>query len=165
MIHKQSYDQILNSIIASDSRYHRDAYHFVREGLDYTQQTISKQEDGTLRHISGQELLGGMRAHALEEYGPMAQMVLKEWGISRCEDFGEIVFNMVEHDLLARTDEDTRDDFKGGYSFQEAFCQPFLPPEPETAEPYPANRTITPGTGSVDDRSDKPVKPKASDKQ
>ena len=165
MIHKQSYDQILNAIIASDSRYHRDAYHFVREGLDYTQHTISKQEDGTLRHISGQELLGGMRAHALEEYGPMAQMVLKEWGILRCEDFGEIVFNMVEHDLLARTDEDTRDDFKGGYSFQEAFRQPFLPPEPETLEPLPVNRAITPVTGSEDDRSNKPAKPKASDKQ
>ena len=68
MIHKQSYDEVLDTIIASDSRYHRDAYHFVREGLDYTQQTISKQEDDTVRHITGQELLGGMRANALEEY-------------------------------------------------------------------------------------------------
>lgn len=165
MIHKQSYDEVLDTIIVIDSRYHRDAYHFVREGLDYTQHNISKQEDNTVRHISGQELLGGMRAHALEEYGPMALMVLKEWGVLRCEDFGEIVFNMVEHDLLARTDEDTRDDFKGGYSFQEAFHQPFLPPEPETLESLPVNRTIAPVTGSEDDRSNKPAKPKASDKQ
>ena len=60
----QSYDEVLDTIIASDPRYLRDAYHFVREGLDYTQQTISKQEDGTVRHITGQELLGGMRAIA-----------------------------------------------------------------------------------------------------
>jgi hypothetical protein len=65
----------------------------------------------------------------------MALLVLNEWGVSRCEDFGEIVFNMVEHDLLARTDDDSRDDFKGGYSFEEAFRQPYLPPEPETVEP------------------------------
>ena len=99
MIHKQSYDQVLDTIITSDPRYHRDAYHFVREGLDYTQQTISKHEDGTVRHITGQELLAGMRANALEEYGPMALLVLNEWGVSRCEDFGEIVFNMVEKHL------------------------------------------------------------------
>lgn len=165
MIHKQSYDQVLNEITASDMRYHRDAYHFVREGLDYTQHTISKQEDGTVRHITGQELLGGVRAHALKEYGPMALMVFNEWGILRCEDFGEIVFNMVEHGLLARTDEDSLDDFKGGYSFEEAFRRPFLPPEPETVEPSPANRIITPAAGSEGKRSNKPVEPEASDKQ
>ena len=114
MIHRESYDEVLDGIIAKDPRYHRDAYHFVREGLDYTQQSISKQQEGIVRHISGQELLGGMRSHALEEYGPMAMMVLGEWGIRRCEDFGEIVFNMVEYELLAKTDEDSRDDFSGG---------------------------------------------------
>lgn len=80
MIHRESYDEVLDGIIAKDPRYHRDAYHFVREGLDYTQQSISKQQEGIVRHISGQELLGGMRSHALEEYGPMAMMVLGEWG-------------------------------------------------------------------------------------
>ena len=91
---KLSYDEVLDGIIAVDPRFHHDAYHFVREGLDYTQQAISKQENGTVRHISGQELLGGMRAHAIEQYGPMAFTVLKEWGVKRCEDFGAIVFNM-----------------------------------------------------------------------
>ena len=57
MIHRKSYDEVLDGIIAVDSRYHRDAYHFVREGLDYTQESISKQGEGTVRHISGQELL------------------------------------------------------------------------------------------------------------
>jgi len=167
MIHKQSYDEVLDTILAADSRFHRDAYHFVREGLDYTQQSISKQEDGTVRHISGQELLGGMRAHALEQYGPMALLVLNEWGLTRGEDFGEIVFNMVEHELLAKTDEDTRTDFAGGYSFDEAFRQPFLPPaaaEPELPE---VNRTIPPPTET--ERSSNPINPtnqsKASDKQ
>ncbi len=165
MIHKQSYDEVLDAIIASDPRYHRDAFHFVREGLDYTQQTISKQEEGIVRHISGQELLGGMRAHALEEYGPMALVVLNEWGVSCCEDFGEIVFNMIEYDLLARTAEDSRDDFKGSYSFDEAFRQPFLPPEPETAELPSTNRTIAQSSGNKGERSNKPVEPEASDKQ
>ena len=163
MIHKQSYDEVLDTILAVDSRFHRDAYHFVREGLDYTQQSISKQEEGTVRHISGQELLGGMRAHALEQYGPMALLVLNEWGLTRGEDFGEIVFNMVEHELLAKTEDDTRTDFAGGYTFDEAFRQPFLPPaapEPELPE---VNRTIPPPTEA--ERASNPTSPKASDKQ
>ena len=164
MIHKQSYDEVLDTILALDARFHRDAYHFVREGLDFTQQSISKQEKGIVRHISGQELLGGMRAHALEQYGPMALMVLNEWGLTRGEDFGAIVFNMVEHELLAKTDEDTLTDFAGGYTFDEAFRQPFLPPaamEPELPE---VNRTIPPAS-----ETDRPANPtnqsKASDKQ
>ena len=163
MIHKQSYDEVLNMILAVDSRFHRDAYHFVREGLDYTQQSISKQEEGTVRHISGQELLGGMRAHALEQYGPMALMVLNEWGLTRGEDFGEIVFNMVEHELLAKTEDDTRTDFAGGYTFDEACRQPFLPPAAPESELPEVNRTIPPPTEA--DRPANPTQPKASDKQ
>ena len=165
MIHRESYDEVLDVIIAKDPRYHRDAYHFVREGLDYTQQSISKREEGAVRHISGQELLGGMRSHALEEYGPMAMMVLSEWGIRRCEDFGEIVFNMVEHDLLAKTDEDTRDDFSGGYDFEDAFRKPFLPPETTPPSPESAQRNISPLSDSDSGRSGQPSEPEASDKQ
>jgi len=155
---KLSYDEVLDGIIAVDPRFHHDAYHFVREGLDYTQQAISKQENGTVRHISGQELLGGMRAHAIEQYGPMAFTVLKEWGVKRCEDFGAIVFNMVEHELLAKTEDDSLDDFTGGYDFEEAFRQPFLPPEPA-----PAPRGVTPVSNKT--RPANPTQPKASDKQ
>ena len=160
MNHKQSYDEVLEAIVAGDSRYHRNAYHFVRQGLDYTQRTISEQEDGAVRHISGQELLGGIRAHALDQYGPMALTVLGEWGVTSCEDFGAIVFNMVEHELLAKTEEDSADDFTGGYDFAEAFREPFLPPKPET--PSSAERSITPIAGVDSDRSQNPTEPKAS---
>ena len=54
MIHRKSYDEVLDGIIAVDSRYHRDAYHFVREGLDYTQESIAKQEEGAVRHFEDQ---------------------------------------------------------------------------------------------------------------
>src|SRR6185436_2908988 len=82
---------------------------------------------GQLRHITGQELLAGIRDYALSLYGPMVPTVFDEWGIRGCEDFGEIVFNMVEVGLLAKTDEDSREHFKGVYGFDEAFRKPFLP--------------------------------------
>jgi uncharacterized repeat protein (TIGR04138 family) len=72
-------------------------------------------------------LLEGIRLYALNSYGPMVPTMLEEWGIHSCEDFGEIVFNMIEHKVASKTDSDTRADFKGGYNFDDVFRKPFLP--------------------------------------
>ena len=64
----------------------------------------------------------------------MVVTVLAEWGIRNCKDFGEIVFNMVETGLLAKTERDSREDFQNGYDFTDAFRKPFWPsrkPAPE----------------------------------
>jgi len=122
-----NFDEVVMQILEKDVRYHRDAYVFLREGLDFTQKLISKENRGATRHVTGQELLDGLRQYALQEFGPMAKMVLEEWGITQCRDFGTIVFNMVEIGLLAKTDKDSHDDFQTGYDFTEAFCKPFWP--------------------------------------
>ena len=123
-----NFDEMLDKIINRDPRYPREAYNFVREALDHTQKMIGKPpRDDAPRHVSGRQLLAGIRDHALRQFGPMTITVLHEWGLRRCEDFGEIVFNMVENSLLAKTDSDTREDFKGGYTFEEAFRKPFVP--------------------------------------
>jgi uncharacterized repeat protein (TIGR04138 family) len=57
----------------------------------------------------------------------MAITVLHEWGIRTCPDFGEIVFNLIDAGWLAKTKDDSREDFAGGYDFDAAFRQPFLP--------------------------------------
>jgi len=131
-MHEASFDEAFARIQAKDSRYHRDAYLFVREALDHTQKTIAKDPRGRIRHVSGQELLAGIRDYALQQFGPMAKTVLEEWGVKTCEDFGEIVFNMIEVEWLAKTAKDSRADFAGGYSFEEAFCKPFLPSTKQT---------------------------------
>jgi uncharacterized repeat protein (TIGR04138 family) len=122
-----SIEEALEQMRKKDPRYAREAYFFVREALDYTQKTIGKDPRGVIRHVSGQELLAGIRDYALSQFGPMTLMVLEEWGIRTCEDFGEIVFNMVEFGVLAKTEKDSRADFAGGYDFHEAFRKPFLP--------------------------------------
>lgn len=105
-----------------DTRYKAEAYLFVREGLDHTVRKLDKP-----RHVSGQELLEGMREYALKEYGPVAKRVLSEWGINECIDFGNIVFNLVNEGLLGKTEEDSIEDFTDGYDFHEAFIKPFRP--------------------------------------
>jgi uncharacterized repeat protein (TIGR04138 family) len=122
-----TFEEALNLIRAKDPRYAREAYFFLKEALDHTQKTIGRQNRGQVRHVSGQELLGGIREFALAQYGPMALMLLAEWGVHNCRDFGEIVFNMVEVGWLAKTETDSRADFEGGYDFFEAFRNPFLP--------------------------------------
>ena len=133
-----NFDEAVELILAKDSRYTRDAYTFVREALDFTQKLASKGARGTIRHVSGQELLVGIRQFALQQFGPMTMTVLEEWGVRNCSDFGEIVFNMVETGLLAKREKDTREDFKNGYDFEEAFRKPFWPQSKSSPETKPA---------------------------
>jgi uncharacterized repeat protein (TIGR04138 family) len=126
-----NFENTVDRIIARDPRYRREAYLFVREGLDYTQKLLVQSGQEGVRHVTGQELLSGIRAYALEGFGPMAMLVLQEWGVTRCEDFGELVFNMIEGGLLAKTETDRHEDFQGGYDFFEAFRRPFFPKTPK----------------------------------
>ncbi len=138
-----SFEAALELILERDKRYDRGAYLFVREALDYTQKQIGREEADHVRHVTGQELLEGIRQYALAQFGPMSATVLEEWGVTNCRDFGEIVFNMVEIGLLAKTERDHRSDFDGGYDFFAAFRKPFLPSNRLKAEamPTPARET------------------------
>jgi uncharacterized repeat protein (TIGR04138 family) len=123
-----SFEEAIEQIATQDLRYNPEAYFFLREALDHTHRITGKPpKKNQVRHVTGQELLNGIREYALQQFGPMTLTVLEEWGIKRCEDFGEIVFNMVESKLLAKTEQDSREDFRNGYDFHEAFRKPFLP--------------------------------------
>ncbi len=117
-----SIEELLENIVLEDNRYSVDAYHFVREGLDFTVKSLRSP-----RHVNGGELLNGIREYALEEYGPMAKRVLAEWGITCCTDIGCIVFNLVNVGLLGKTEDDSLEDFEKGYDFNDAFLQPYRP--------------------------------------
>jgi uncharacterized repeat protein (TIGR04138 family) len=132
-----NFDEAVDLILAKDTRFARDAYTFVREALDFTQKLVVREARGAIRHVTGQELLGGIRKFALEQFGPMTVTVFEEWGVKSCRDFGEIVFNMVEIGLLAKTEKDTRDDFQDGYDFTDAFRKPFWPQSKLKAETRP----------------------------
>jgi len=125
---KLNFGESVDEIVYMDRRYERDAYYFVREGLDFTIRMLKKNSHGTGRHVSGQELLEGLRRFALDQFGPMAKTVLTYWGVKQCEDFGEIVFHMVDKGILGKTEQDTPEDFKGGYDFDEVFVKPYRPP-------------------------------------
>jgi uncharacterized repeat protein (TIGR04138 family) len=122
-----NFDEAIEQILAKDARYHRDAYAFLRDALDHTQKLIARQARGQMRHVNGPELMHGVREYALQQFGPMTTTVFEEWGVNATDDFGAIVFNMIEIGLLAKTEKDQPADFSAVYDFDEAFRRPFQP--------------------------------------
>jgi uncharacterized repeat protein (TIGR04138 family) len=124
---KIGFTEALDSIVASDPRYQREAYIFLRDALDFTTKQQKKLKGAAVRHVAGPELLEGVRHYALKEFGPMALSVLSQWGVTRCEDIGHMVFNLIGAGIFGKTDEDSMDDFKAVYDFHDAFVKPFQP--------------------------------------
>ena len=124
---------IVALISKDDSRFDRKAYEFVRLGLDHTVKDLRKRDAARVeraRHVTGAELLNGLRAYALDQFGPMAKSILNSWGITCCRDFGVIVFNLIEYKVFSKTENDRLEDFDTLYDFEEAFVAPFLPARP-----------------------------------
>ena len=106
----------ISELLVRDDRYSREAYRFVQEGLEFT-----VQRRGRRGHVSGKELLEGIRDLARDRFGLMARTVLNQWGVTQTADIGEIVFNLVDAQVMSKQDSDTRDDFANVYDFEEVF--------------------------------------------
>ena len=107
--------------------YPQEAFQFVKEGLAHTVKTIHGEAAAQGRagagaeHVSGQQLCIGLRDWAVRQYGMLAKTVLAQWGVRRTEDFGRIVFAMIDAGMMRGSDTDTPEDFRGVYDFDEAF--------------------------------------------
>jgi len=124
------FSEIVGLICKEDTRFDRKAYNFVRQALDHTVKETKRkhpERTGKSQHVTGAELLEGIRAHALEQFGPLTKTVLNQWGITRCADFGDIVFNLIEYNVFSKTENDRREDFANLYDFEEAFVKPYRP--------------------------------------
>ncbi len=108
--------QQIEKIVARDPHYKFEAYSFTMAGLHYTVSCFTQP-----RHVTGKELCCGLKDYALEQFGPMARTVLEYWGIRKTRDFGKIVFNLIDAELLKKTEEDTIQDFENIYDFKDAF--------------------------------------------
>ena len=134
---KIGFAEALDSIVASDPRYQRDAYVFLRDALDYTTKQQKKAKGATVRHVAGPELLEGVRQYALKEFGPMVITVFGHWGLRTTEDVGNMVFNLIGAGIFGKTEEDSIGDFKNVFDFGEAFVKPFEPAKAQPAQKTP----------------------------
>ena len=125
----------LMEVVQRDPRYAYEAYEFLFQALYYTQKALGREppeptpgetpQADNRYHVSGKELSHGIKDLALREFGLMARTVFRQWGVERTDDFGEMVFNLVEASLLSKTDEDCRADFHNVYDLDQALQQNF----------------------------------------
>jgi uncharacterized repeat protein (TIGR04138 family) len=138
--------------------YPVDAYAFVQQGLTRAVHLVHGPEaeprpagadaspkrrkptgDGEVsRHITGRDLCVGLRDEAWDRWGLLARTVLARWNVTSTLDFGRIVFALVEHQWLQKTDEDSIDDFRGVFDFRAALEADYrVTPKVETPDPRP----------------------------
>lgn len=127
------FEEIIELIRKEDSRFDRRAYLFTREGLDHAVKALKKRDSrraGRSLHVTGPELLDGLRVFALEQFGPLAITVLNSWGVRSCSDFGDIVFSLIDYSVFSKTENDRLEDFAEVFDFEDAFVKPFRPKQP-----------------------------------
>ncbi len=130
----QSFEETAARICERDFRYDMEAYYFIRDALGYATRKFNRT--GPNRHITGAELSEAIRDYAIQEYGPVSYLVLTEWGLEKTDDFGEIVYSLINEGVFGKSEEDRKDDFKNVFDFADAFLTPFEPKvEIEPAKP------------------------------
>lgn len=116
-------------LLKEDRRYKMDAYQFVREALNFAQEELSmgklSDPDAEESHLTGQELCEGIRIFAIKQFGYMAKVVLNSWGIHSTSDFGNLVYNLIEIEMMKKSEDDRREHFDNVFDFDEAFVQDF----------------------------------------
>ncbi|NBR96670.1 MAG: hypothetical protein EBT48_03575 [Verrucomicrobia bacterium] len=122
-----SFPDVVKKILQTEKRFAPAAYDFVRRSLDQSLRKFGKNEQPKPSHVRGHQLLEGFRILALQEFGPLAKTVLNEWGIENCAQVGDIVFQLVQHGVLGKSETDRPEDFQEIWTFKEAFVIPFQP--------------------------------------
>ena len=127
MTNDQSPQELLQDLCRRDTRYPFEAYDFVYQALGYVQHEMKKKavtREGP-NHVTGQQLSEACRDFALQEYGMMAGTVLSSWNIKKTDDIGELVYNLININLMTRTDTDRQEDFNNVYDMKKAFASGF----------------------------------------
>lgn len=110
-----------DALVTKDKRYEPEAYTFVYEALDWSLKKILRSNSALEQHVSVRDLLEGIRQSAINQFGPFAHMVFERWGVRCTDDWGEIVFNLIEYDLLGKQESDRKEDFSHRFEFSKAF--------------------------------------------
>lgn len=135
----ESFHERIAGVRRRDPRYAAEAYIFCFQALDHTLKTLGIESEEKRRHVTGPELLEGVRDLALRSFGALARVVFESWGLRETRDFGNIVFNLVDSGLMGKTEQDRIDDFDGVYQFAAVLDDEWRrPPYLDTALPFRA---------------------------
>ncbi len=117
-------NELFLQMASEDKRYRREAFAFTLEAFNFTME--QRQQQGFQGHIDGGELCQGIREYAEKCFGFLTKTVFSQWGVTRTEDFGEIVFIMIRNGLMKKQESDLIEDFRDAYKFDDVFEQSYL---------------------------------------
>jgi len=112
----------IEEVIRSDGRYPPEAFAFLHEGLSRAQSAEGPLAPGERRHVSARQHCMAMRDLAVERWGQLAQAVLAKWNITATIDFGNMVYLLADSGYIKTSEEDSHDDYRNVFSFDEAFA-------------------------------------------
>ncbi len=118
MTEERDIEATLDAVVESDPRFRQGAYLFVLAGLEFTRRRLKRKG-----HVSGRELLFGLRDYAMERFGLMAPTVFRAWGVKTTLDFGFIVENLIEAGVFSKRDEDSLESFRSVFDFEQEFVR------------------------------------------
>jgi len=113
----------MESVIRDDGRYPPEAYEFLHEGLRRAVKEAHGQEgrDPGQSHVTGRQMCEALRDEAMDRWGLLAKTVLDRWNINATIDFGNMVYLLIRHSFMRKTDEDSIEDFRDIYDFATTF--------------------------------------------
>jgi len=113
----------IEEIIREDGRYPPEAYAFLDEALQKAVREVHGEgvPPSERRHVTGQQLCESLRQMALRRWGALAKTVLARWNIHATIDFGNMVYLLIQHGVMRKTESDSIEDFRDVYDFDEAF--------------------------------------------
>ncbi len=121
-------ERSMEEVIRSDGRYPPEAFAFLHDGLSHAVKDIHGQEGAPVedaqRHVSGRQLCLALKDLAIERWGLLAKTVLGKWNIHASIDFGNMVYLLIENNFMRKTDDDSIEDFRDVFDFDEAFDVP-----------------------------------------
>lgn len=96
----------INEFYERSGKYAPDAYEFVTGAVI---EQVNRLDPP--RHLSALEVLQGLKKQLTDEFGILTALILESWNIQSASDIGEIVFDLINLQILSASAEDKRSDF------------------------------------------------------
>ncbi len=112
-------DPKILQLCREDPRFSYEAYEFVCEAVTFTQDRLGRaaaesDDPAEDHHVSGTELLRGTCDLAVKEFGMMAPVVFKQWGV-----------RTTDNKRLSKSDRDDPEDFRDLFDLHQALTDGF----------------------------------------
>lgn len=123
---KIEFHERMASLVAMRGEYKADAYRYIYHIANPPREyEYDVPEELKPKNLSARMLYKRLCQQAIKDYGPMAGMIFRSWGLNTTYDIARATFNMVEFGLLERRGRESAADFNNLPPLMETLTQPY----------------------------------------